>query len=274
MDPSQQLLPKFGEQEYTQSEKSAISSLLEQKLGADEVTFRTGAGNQSVGYLETWRAIELANEIFGYDGWSSSVINLSQDFCDGTDRVSVGISAVIRVQLKDGSFHEDVGYGLGEGKKGAALEKAKKEAISDGLKRALRLFGNHLGNSIYDKTHMKENQTTQSQQKKAAMAAAVKPAATAPGQVQNNNANLQQQQQRPPSANGLNVPQSINLSAYNTQSQQQRPPQAANVNAVNGGQQMVNANAMNGGQRLNVPNFGNGGNYGRSNANAPNGQEF
>lgn len=32
--------------------------------------------------------------------------------------------------------------------KGMALEKARKEAISDARKRALRLFGNGLGNCV------------------------------------------------------------------------------------------------------------------------------
>jgi DNA repair and recombination protein RAD52 len=52
--------------------------------------------------------------------------------------------------MTNGSSHEDVGYGIAEGMKsrGMALEKAKKEAISDGRKRALRLFGNGLGNCV------------------------------------------------------------------------------------------------------------------------------
>ncbi len=57
------------------------------------------------------------------------------------------------MQLKDGCFHEDIGFGHSEGvkEKGKALEKAKKQAISDARKRALRLFGQALGNSVYDK---------------------------------------------------------------------------------------------------------------------------
>lgn len=56
--------------------------------------------------------------------------------------------------LRDGTFHEDVGYGMCEHKnKGDAIEKAKKEAVSDARKRALRLFGNALGNSVYDREH-------------------------------------------------------------------------------------------------------------------------
>ena len=43
-------------------------------------------------------------------------------------KFSVGVSAIVRVQLKDGSFHEDIGYGLSDNQrtKGAAIEMAKK----------------------------------------------------------------------------------------------------------------------------------------------------
>lgn len=76
----------------------------------------------------------------------------------------VGVSAFVKVELKvsaldkidtqhceehtissaslpqDGSYHEDVGYGVSEGLKSKALslEKARKEAVTDGLKRALK----------------------------------------------------------------------------------------------------------------------------------------
>lgn len=41
---------------------------------------------------------------------------------------------------QDGVFHEDIGYGVSEGMKSKALsiEKARKEAVTDGLKRALK----------------------------------------------------------------------------------------------------------------------------------------
>jgi recombination DNA repair RAD52 pathway protein len=48
----------------------------------------------------------------------------------------------MRVTLKDGTFHEDVGYGDAKLKgKADSLEKARKQAVSDARKRALRLFG-------------------------------------------------------------------------------------------------------------------------------------
>lgn len=51
---------------------------------------------------------------------------------------------------------QDVGYGHTENCKGkaAAFEKAKKEGTTDALKRALRNFGNILGNCIYDKEYL------------------------------------------------------------------------------------------------------------------------
>ena len=71
-------------------------------------------------------------------------------------RFSVGVTAVVRVTLKDGTFHEDVGYGTAENpKRGPAIEKAKKEAVSDARKRCLRLYGDALGNCLYDKSHLK-----------------------------------------------------------------------------------------------------------------------
>lgn len=62
-------------------------------------------------------------------------------------------TATVRVTLPDGSYHEDVGVGDHENSDPAkAIENCKKEAVSDALKRTLRLFGNALGNCLYDKS--------------------------------------------------------------------------------------------------------------------------
>lgn len=62
----------------------------------------------------------------------------------------------MRITLRDGTYHEDIGYGHIENCKGkaAAFEKAKKEGTTDALKRTLRNFGNVLGNCIYDKDYL------------------------------------------------------------------------------------------------------------------------
>lgn len=71
-------------------------------------------------------------------------------------KINLGLSTIVRITLKDGTFHEDIGYGHIENCKGkaAAFEKAKKEAATDAMKRALRTFGNVLGNCLYDKEYL------------------------------------------------------------------------------------------------------------------------
>jgi DNA recombination protein Rad52 len=39
--------------------------------------------------------------------------------------------------------------------KALSIEKARKEAVTDGLKRALKTFGNALGNCLSDKDYMR-----------------------------------------------------------------------------------------------------------------------
>lgn len=112
-------------------------------------------------YITAEKCIALANEVFGFNGWSSSIKVITMDFCDEhpqTLKVSLGLSVIVRVTLRDGTFHEDIGYGHIENCSGKAkaFEKAKKEGTTDALKRALRNFGNVLGNCIYDKDYVKK----------------------------------------------------------------------------------------------------------------------
>lgn len=112
-------------------------------------------------YLTAEKCITLANEVFGFNGWSSSIQNIQIDFADEnpqTQRVSIGLSVIVRITLRDGTYHEDVGYGSIDNARGKAMafEKAKKEGTTDGLKRALRSFGNLLGNCIYDQDYIKQ----------------------------------------------------------------------------------------------------------------------
>lgn len=141
---------------YTTEEQERIQSQLNKVLGPEYVSFRPGGGGQNVSYIEGWKALNLANEIFGFNGWSSELVNIQVDFLDslGSGRVSLGLSVVVRITIRDGTYHEDFGYGFLENakNKAVAFEKCKKEAFTDGLKRCLRCFGNVLGNCLYDKT--------------------------------------------------------------------------------------------------------------------------
>ncbi|KAI9438574.1 Rad52/22 family double-strand break repair protein-domain-containing protein [Lactarius indigo] len=144
------------------SEASIIQAKLNRRLGPEYVSQRPSpGGGPKLTYIEGWKIIGLANEVFGYNGWCSTVTRIETDFID-TDpesrRCSVGVTAVVKVTLKDGTYHEDIGYGNGENlkSKGAALDKAKKEAVTDGVKRALRNFGNLLGLCLYEKSFAQE----------------------------------------------------------------------------------------------------------------------
>lgn len=104
-----------------------IQRLLAKRPGPEYLSTRPGAGGTKFVYIEGWRAIELANEIFGFNGWSHETKSLDVDYIDQNPdgKFNVGVSAIVRISLKDGSTHEDVGYGKIDNcpTKGDALEK-------------------------------------------------------------------------------------------------------------------------------------------------------
>jgi DNA repair and recombination protein RAD52 len=149
--------------EYSAREIATLQSRLDKQLGPEFVSTRPGAGGGKVHYLAAEKAINLANQVFGFNGWSSSIQNVQIDFVDensANGKISLGLSTIVRVTIRDGTFHEDIGYGHIENCKGkaAAFEKAKKEAATDAMKRALRTFGNVLGNCLYDKDYLQKVQ--------------------------------------------------------------------------------------------------------------------
>ncbi|KKZ60253.1 hypothetical protein EMCG_05010 [[Emmonsia] crescens] len=151
--------PEHRLNQYTAQQIATLQSRLDKRLGPEYISSRQGPGGQKVHYLAAEKCINLANEVFGFNGWSSSIQNIQIDFVDdnpNTAKISLGLSVIVRVTLKDGTFHEDIGYGHCENSKSKALafEKAKKEGTTDGLKRALRTFGNVLGNCVYDKEYV------------------------------------------------------------------------------------------------------------------------
>ncbi|KAJ1949381.1 DNA repair protein rad52 [Linderina macrospora] len=145
---------------YTPEEFSKIQLSLGKKLGPEHISTRRGAGNTKLSYVEGWRVISIANEVFGFNGWNTKMLNMTVDFMDinpENGHYSIGVSCTMRVTLKDGTSKEDIGYGMIENVKSKAMafEKVKKEAVTDALKRAMRQFGNVLGNCVYDKDYLK-----------------------------------------------------------------------------------------------------------------------
>ncbi|KAG0087837.1 DNA repair protein rad52, partial [Podila epicladia] len=123
--------------DFTPEEKTQITVDLKKYLAPEFTSRRSGPGGSQLTYIEAWRVKNMANSLFGFDGWSSTIADVTVDFLDVSNdgKVSVGVSVITRVTLKDGTTHE-----------------AKKEAASDSLKRAMTSFGN-LFTCLYDKNY-------------------------------------------------------------------------------------------------------------------------
>jgi len=103
---------------------ATLQAKLNKKLGPEYISQRPGpGGGPKLTYVEGWKIINLANEVFGFNGWSSSIVNMTTDYMDCNEegkRYNVGVSCIVRVTLSCGTYHEDVGYGAAENVKSKA----------------------------------------------------------------------------------------------------------------------------------------------------------
>lgn len=147
--------------QWTTGQLETIQHRLNKKIGPEFISYRAANGGSKVAYLEAFKSTDLANETFGFNGWSSKTVSVDIDFVDQhpqTGRYTVGVSAIVRITLRDGTYHEDVGYGSQENQKSkaTAIENSKKGAVTDAQKRALRNFGSVLGGCLYDKQFLQD----------------------------------------------------------------------------------------------------------------------
>lgn len=140
---------------------------LAKPLNAANVKKRAQAGRQLC-YIESWKAIDEANRIFGFDAWTSATLDVKcvaeKEREIGTNKApGWGVSYTARVRVTVGEIARD-GVGAGHGidrDLGQAHESAIKEAESDARKRALMTFGYPFGLALYDKEQ--EHVATESQ---------------------------------------------------------------------------------------------------------------
>ena len=60
-----------------------LQAKLNQKLDPEFISQRPGPGGGSkLTYVEGRKVINLANEVFGFNGWSPSIVSLNTDFVD------------------------------------------------------------------------------------------------------------------------------------------------------------------------------------------------
>jgi DNA repair and recombination protein RAD52 len=66
--------------EYTAQDIATMQSRLDKQLGPEYISSRPGAAGSKVHYLAAEKCIQLANEVFGFNGWSSSIQTIQIDF--------------------------------------------------------------------------------------------------------------------------------------------------------------------------------------------------
>ena len=134
----------------------AVVSALGQPLDSDLVSQRRGRGNRSYEYLEGHTVIDQANRIFGFGGWGYELagdVSLrrieSVDTRTGEIKVSFAYSAPVRVTVNGAPSRTDLGFHVVADDNPEGHETAAKGAVTDGLKRAMRSFGDRFGNGLY-----------------------------------------------------------------------------------------------------------------------------
>ncbi len=129
-------------------------------------------GSIALSYLEGFDIIDTANFAFGYGNWGYEVKELTQvsEETNQNQNKVIGYKAIITITVFDARHQhyvvrEDFGFGTGIAKDYAsAHESAGKEAVTDGLKRAFRTFGNQFGNALYDKSQKNVDRVNQQAQ--------------------------------------------------------------------------------------------------------------
>ena len=135
---------------FSATEVQQISRRLFESTPAEYVETRPGPGGKEIRYIQGFNVVKLANEVFGFNGWSFRIVHFNDMFVEetaGGSRFSAFVTVIVRVELRDGTVREDCGVGYCKNviDKAEAITRVRKEAVTDGYKRALKAFGSLLG---------------------------------------------------------------------------------------------------------------------------------
>jgi DNA repair and recombination protein RAD52 len=83
-NPFEEVIPRISE--YTAKEIATLQSRLDRQLGPEYISTRPGNGGGKVHYLAAEKVINLANEVFGFNGWSSQIKDVQIDFVSVLNR--------------------------------------------------------------------------------------------------------------------------------------------------------------------------------------------
>ena len=134
----------------------AVVNALQQPLDPALVSQRQGRANRWYDYIEGHTVIDQANRIFGYGGWGYELVGdvslrriEKVDVSTGQLRVTFAYSAPVRVSVNGAPSRTDIGFHIVTEDTPEGHDTACKGAVTDGLKRALRSFGDRFGNGLY-----------------------------------------------------------------------------------------------------------------------------
>lgn len=130
-----------------------VLNLLNRPLDLNLVSEKT-YGNFHAYFIAGNDIIDQANRIFGYAGWSYEVLDAEMKPVPTGNKGEAEAVYLAKIRVKAlGVERTDVGFcDLAGGKSGPKTNHhmmAWKGAVTDGLKRAMRGFGNQFGNSLY-----------------------------------------------------------------------------------------------------------------------------
>ena len=133
-----------------------VTKALAQPLDPALVSRRKGRAGRTFSYIEGHTAIDEANAIFGYGGWGYELagdVTLREvetvDPQTGEMKVTNAYTAPVRVTVPGAPPRIDVGFHAVADETPDGHETAIKGAVTDGMKRALRSFGDRFGNGLY-----------------------------------------------------------------------------------------------------------------------------
>ena len=138
----------------------AVTGALGQPLDPALVSQRKGRSGRTFSYIEGHVAISEANRVFGFGGWGYELVadvTLREienvDPHTGEIRHIRAYSAPVRVTVPGAPPRTDIGFHAVTEETAEGHETALKGAVTDGLKRALRSFGDRFGNGLYGNQH-------------------------------------------------------------------------------------------------------------------------
>ena len=134
----------------------AVINALSQPIDPALVSQRKGRAGRTYSYIEGHAAIDEANRVFGFGGWGYELagdVTLRRietvDTKTGEVKVSLAYSAPVRVAVSGAPPRTDIGFHAVAEDNADGHETAVKGAVTNGLKRALRSFGDRFGNGLY-----------------------------------------------------------------------------------------------------------------------------